>query len=134
MNGNKVDAFYSIIYMKGVSMSSKISGSKWVNPHLKMRSDTSARALYSSHRSCFGPTPIKKELTLKQQEILKGTAINPRKGDVNRLINKLQHYERYEDVKQIKANYPYLFSEDYNDPDYETALQILENLTPKDLI
>ena len=104
------------------------------SPRKKTRNPTTARALYISHRSCFGPMPMCEVLTEKQIAILNGTAKDPRRTDVSRLINKLEYFERYEDVEMVYDMYGYLFHEVYeDDPSPDDALSILDSLTPDDL-
>lgn len=104
------------------------------NPHKGMRIDTSARALQTSHRSCFGPEPMREALTEKQEAILNGTADNPRKTDVVRLLKKLEYFEKYDEMERIYDIYGYMFHEVHEgDPSPEEALDILDSLTPDDL-
>ena len=104
------------------------------NPHKELRLDTSGRALNSSHRSCFGPEPMNPVLTEKQNAILNGTAENPRKTHVVRLINKLEYFERFDDAVKVYDLYGYMFHEIHEgDLSSEEAANILDALTPGDL-
>lgn len=104
------------------------------NPHKSMRRDTSARALHSSHRSCFEPLLPREELTERQQMLLEGTHPNPNKAEVGRLLRKFEYYERFDDLKKIYDMYGYLYHEIYEgDPTPKEALEMLAALTPDDL-
>ena len=92
------------------------------NPHKGMRINTSGRALNSSHRSRFGTEPMREALTEKQEAILNGTADNPRKTHVVRLLKKLEYFEKYDDMERIYDLYRYMFHEVHEgDPSPEEA-------------
>ena len=104
------------------------------NPHKGLRYDTSARALYKSHRSCFEPNIPNRELTERQQAIYDGVFPDPTKRDIVVLIKKFEYYGRYDDVEKIYDMYGYFFHEIHEgDPSLEEAIAILDELTPDDL-
>ena len=104
------------------------------NPHKGLRINTSARALHSSHRSCFEPFVPKEELTELQQQIYDGVLSNPRKVDVIKTINKLKYYNRLEEVEKVYSLYGCMFHEIYEmDLTHKESIGILKSLTPEEL-
>ena len=104
------------------------------NPHVGMRRNTSARALHSSHRSCFDPFVPPEKLTDNQQLLLEGRHPHPRRNQVTALLRKLKHYGRLEEAERVFEQYKYFYQEVHKgDPSPVEAVSILEGLTPSDL-
>lgn len=104
------------------------------NPHIGLKYDTSARALYSSHRSCFEPYVLSEKLTEKQQRILDGKDVSPRKGLVTVLLRKLRHYGRIDEANELFKRYEYMYREVHKgDLSVDEESKILCELTPDEL-